>query len=344
MPASSPAEIRLSANERAQCDADIREGSKSFYAASLLLPGRTRLAARALYAFCRSSDDLVDEHNEDGMATARLAHRLDAIYAGRPRDLVSDRAFAEVAHSHSIPRIIPDALIEGFVWDEKVRLYETPDELLDYCARVASTVGVMMAAIMGCDDRPALARAADLGLAMQLTNIARDVGEDAARGRIYLPLEWLGEEGVDPDAFLAKPDASAGIRAVTKRLLQLAETFYQRALSGVASLPIGCRPAIRSAAFIYRDIGNEIARNGYDSISRRAHTSKLRKIELIARASATPLALVPARSDPPHPSVAFLVDAMATRERPEIRTFDQKADRMIELLGKSKLHQARRAT
>lgn len=344
MPAKSPSEIRLSADERAQCDADIRAGSKSFYAASLLLPGETRLAARALYAFCRSSDDLVDEQNQDGQATVRLAERLDAIYAGRPFDLVSDRAFAEVVQSHGIPRVIPDALIEGFVWDERTRFYDTPDELLDYNARVASTVGVMMAAIMGCRDRHALARAADLGLAMQLTNIARDVGEDAARGRIYLPLDWLREEGIEPDAFLARPEASPGIRAVTKRLLDLSDEFYSCALSGVAALPIKCRPAIRSAAFIYRAIGNEIKKNSYDSISHRAHTSRRRKIELIARATAAPLALVPARSDSPHPSVAFLVDAMATREKPEIRTIDQKADRMIELLGKSKLHQTQRAT
>lgn len=335
MQAISPDSVRFDRHDQRACDAEIKAGSKSFYAASLLLPKDTRLAARALYAFCRSSDDLVDEGNEDATATARLLARLDRIYAGQPDELLCDRAFATVVNRFNIPRQLPEALIEGFVWDEAARDYHTIEDLLDYAARVASTVGVMMARIMGCKDRDALARAADLGLAMQLTNIARDVGEDARRGRIYLPADWLAEAGVDAAALLANPRHTPQLASVVERLLLTADTFYHRALSGVASLPMGCRPAIRSAALIYRAIGKEIRRNQFNSIDHRAHTTKLRKLELIALATATPFPLVPTSAAPPHRSVAFLVDAAALLSRPEIKSVDQIAGRMIELMAKA---------
>lgn len=327
--------IRFDRNDQKLCDAEIKAGSKSFYAASLLLPKSTRVAARALYAFCRSSDDLVDEGNLDGTATTRLLARLDRIYQGTPDDTLCDRAFASVVTRYQLPRELPEALIEGFVWDETSRDYQTIDALLDYAARVASTVGVMMARIMGCTDRDALARAADLGLAMQLTNIARDVGEDARRNRIYLPADWLAEAGVDATALLTNPTHTPQLAIVVQRLLETADVFYRRALSGVSSLPLGCRPAIRSAALIYRDIGKEIRLNGYNSIDRRAHTSKFRKMELIALASATPFPLIPTSSAEPHPSVTFLVDAAALRLKPEIKSVDQMAGRMLELMAKA---------
>lgn len=327
--------IRFSRDDQKRCDAEIKAGSKSFYAASLLLPKGTRVAARALYAFCRSSDDLVDEGNFDGTATTRLLARLDRIYAGQPDDLLCDRAFASVVKRYDLPRKLPEALIEGFVWDETSRDYHTIDELLDYAARVASTVGVMMARIMGCKDRDALARAADLGLAMQLTNIARDVGEDARRNRIYLPLDWLAEAGVDSEALLTNPTHTPELASVIERLLQTADVFYHRALSGVSSLPMSCRPAIRSAALIYKDIGKEIRINRFNSIDQRAHTSKFRKIELIALASATPFPLIPTSSALPHQSVAFLVDAAALILKPEIKSLDQIGGRMLELMAKA---------
>lgn len=335
MPAKSDAEFTLSREEIAACDEAIRLGSKSFHAASLLLPRETRRAARALYSFCRSSDDLVDDGNAKGYATAMLAERLDAIYARSPHPAVSDRAFASVVYAHHIPRIIPDALIEGFVWDEQNRTYETLDDLLAYAARVASTVGVMMARIMGCTDAQSLARAADLGLAMQLTNIARDVGEDAARGRVYLPTQWLADEGLAPQDLIANPRPSTQTANVIARLLKEADRFYRLALSGVASLPLGCRPAIRSAALIYREIGREIIKNNYDSLTRRASTTTRKKLELIAIATALPFPLVGTDPEAAHPSVAFLVDAAAQRPTPEIKSFDQAAGRMLELMARA---------
>lgn len=297
----------LSDEDRALCDAAIFSGSKSFDAASRLLPRDVRTASRALYAFCRASDDLVDEGQMGRASIVQLRNRLNAIYDGAPLAQPCDRAFASVVNAYGIPKAIPDALIEGFDWDEDGRDYHTLDDLLGYAARVASTVGVMMAIIMGCSDAHGFARAADLGLAMQLTNIARDVGEDAERGRIYLPLDWLREAGVAPDDLIAGRADTEAVAGVTAKLLAAADGYYLKGLTGLGALPIACRPAIKSAGFIYRDIGREITANGY-SMTHRAHTSTVRKLTLIARAAATPLNLRVDGSAPDR-STAFLVDA-----------------------------------
>ena len=321
------------------CVESIRAGSKSFHAASLLLPSRVRLPARALYAFCRASDDLVDDGPAElsGKRTnaARLRARLSAVYSGNPGEAVEDQVFAKVVEAFQIPRSVPDALVEGFEWDEAGRTYETIDELCAYAARVASTVGIMMTLIMRGRDRAVLARAADLGFAMQLTNIARDVGEDARRGRLYLPRQWMREAGLDPDLWLANPTHNKQLGLVVARLLDYAATFYDRALTGVGGLPMDCRPAIRSAAYIYSDIGREVAKAGFNSVDTRAHTSKNRKIELIAMAAMTPFQFSPVLTQATHPSGQFLVDASAAREPLAIRGLDAKAGRLIELMALS---------
>jgi len=306
MPLHSRAKL-LSDEDRALCDEAIFSGSKSFDAASRLLPRDVRTASRALYAFCRASDDLVDEGRMGRASIVQLRNRLNAIYDGASLSLPCDRAFASVVDAYGIPKAIPDALIEGFEWDEDGRGYHTLDDLLGYAARVASTVGVMMAIIMGCSDERGFARAADLGLAMQLTNIARDIGEDAERGRIYLPLDWLQENDISPDDLIAGRADTNAVAGVTARLLATADRYYLKGLSGLGALPINCRPAIKSAAFIYRDIGREITANGY-SLTHRAHTSTVRKLSLIARAASTPIHL---RVDPSAPdrSTTFLVNA-----------------------------------
>ena len=333
MPARSPEPFVLDAELRRDCDAAIRHGSKSFMAASMLLPARSRFAARALYAFCRSSDDLIDDDVGGGFATVRLRHRLDRIYAGRPANTPGDRAFAAAVRHFGIPRYVPDAMVEGFEWDEQNRRYASIDDLCDYAARVAGTVGLMMCIIMETRQRSVLSRAGDLGLAMQLTNIARDVGEDARRGRVYLPLDWLAEAGIDPDAMLADPKPVAQLRRTTARLLETADVFYARAMTGVAGLPPGCRLAIRSAALIYREIGREIGRNGYDSVDYRGHTSGRRKLELVAAAAVKTLSMKAVSADPPHPSMAALVDATAAAGEVTPAGLGEKAGRMIELMA-----------
>jgi phytoene synthase len=155
------------------------------------LPASVRDPALALYAFCRVADDEVDENDKKLGAVQSLRDRLELIYAGRPRNAPSDRAFAAVVEEFEMPRLLPEALLEGLAWDAEGRRYRTLSELFDYCARVASAVGAMMAVLMRVRDADALARACDLGLAMQLTNIARDVGEDARARRLFLPLDWM---------------------------------------------------------------------------------------------------------------------------------------------------------
>ncbi len=261
----------------AHCRTSIRHGSLSFYAASRLLPASVRDPALALYAFCRLADDAVDLHEEKTAAVFRLRDRLDAIYAGRPKDAPEDRAFAAVIEEFEMPFALPEALLEGLAWDATGRRYDTLSGVFDYSARVAAAVGAMMCVLMRVRDADALARACDLGVAMQLTNIARDVGEDARARRLYLPLDWFAEAGIDPDAFLADPLPDDRVRAMTRRLLFEARKLYDRSEAGIAELPLTARPGIYAARHVYAGIGGAIERNGFDSVSWRGRTNKAQK-------------------------------------------------------------------
>ncbi len=291
----------------------MRGGSKSFFAASLLLPARVRGPATALYAFCRLADDAIDLGTDPAAAMADLRQRLDAIYDGRPRSIDADIALAGVVHRYAIPRALPDALLEGFLWDTQQRRCETLADVEAYAARVAATVGAMMSLVMGARKATALARACDLGVAMQLTNIARDVGEDARAGRLYLPRQWLREAGLDADAWLRNPVFCPAIATVVERLLQAADWLYARSEHGIAELPRDCRPAIRAARLVYAEIGEQLRREGLDSIGHRVVVSKQRKLALMARAAGAAVLSTgaPDAGLPVLPAVQFLVDAAA---------------------------------
>jgi phytoene synthase len=322
----------------------MRGGSKTFFAASLLLPTRVRSPACALYAFCRLADDEIDLGGDAVEAVRGLHLRLDALYAGRPLDIDADRALASVVHRHAVPRALLDALLEGFLWDANGRGYETLEEVHDYAARVAGTVGAMMALVMGVRDEAALSRACDLGVAMQLTNIARDVGEDARNGRLYLPRQWLRDAGIDPQAWLAAPNFDPAIAAIVQRLLDAADALYRRAEHGIAGLPRDCRPAIHAARLVYAEIGREIERNGLDCISRRAVVSGRRKLALIARAAMAALvAPVGAKGNlPVLPAAQFLVAAAAiSPDRPgtAARSFDERVGWVIQLCERQSAQQ-----
>ncbi|MFN4024806.1 MAG: phytoene/squalene synthase family protein [Hyphomonas sp.] len=262
----------------------IREGSKSFHAASLILPKDVRLAARSIYAFCRMADDRIDECRDPATGLRRLSERLAAVYAGYPEDSPVDRAFCWVVNAYAIPRAVPEGLLEGFAWDIEGRQYQTFEDLKSYATRVAGTVGVMMALVMGERRQAALSRAIDLGIAMQLTNIARDIGEDAAAGRCYIPEEWLRDARLDLSVLKEAESADGRIGELTRRMLSAAEPFYASGREGIGFLRRDCRGAIRAAADIYRDIGRCIAANGYDSIRFRAVVPKHRKVFLAANA------------------------------------------------------------
>ena len=320
----------------AACEELMRGGSKSFFAASSLLPQRVRMPAIALYAFCRVADDAIDEHADDPLAMQKLQKRLTAIYDGQPEEFVADRAMAMVAHRYGLPRELPEALLEGFAWDAAGRHYDTLEDLHHYCARVAGSVGAMMAMIMGITNPHALARACELGNAMQLTNIARDVGEDARNGRLYLPRSWMRQVGIDPCTWLTNPQFTPALGDVVGRLLLEADRLYQRGSSGIAALPRDCRSAILAASTIYAEIGRVIAERQMNSIDGRAVVGSTRKLTLLCIAKAR--AQLPARCEPeaPLPAIQFLVDACALAGERQIngitpKSFDERCEWVIDL-------------
>jgi 15-cis-phytoene synthase len=270
------------------CTEMMRDGSKSFFAASRVLPARVRAPATALYAFCRVADDAVDSApNPQAQAAALidLQARLSAIYASVPHNHVPDRALSQVVHEYNIPREMLEALLEGFTWDAQSKRYDTLGQLHDYAARVAGTVGAMMTLIMGAKSSSALSRACDLGAAMQLTNIARDVGEDARNNRLYLPQDWLRSEGISPEEFLANPQFSPALGRIIERLLCEADRLYWKAEDGISELPRDCRMAIQSARLVYAEIGEQVRRQGMNSVDSRAVVSTSRKLTLMAMAA-----------------------------------------------------------
>ena len=301
------AALVLRREDRLACRAWIQRHSKSFFLSSLLLPERVRQASWALYAFCRRADDAVDDETSRSEALRKvdaLRRRLDAAYGNATPDHPVDRAFTVVARRYAIPRALPEALLAGMEMDARGAGYATDDELLVYCFRVAATVGLMMTRVMGASDDVAYLRAADLGVAMQLTNIARDVGEDERRGRVYLPAGLLAR-------------VSGDRRAATRAILERADGHYQAADRGVPLLPRDCRFAIASARRIYAAIGGAIARNGYDSVSQRAYVSLPRKLALVA-------ASLPAR---------FAGDADAARRAAEPGPADEALRALVRAVG-----------
>ena len=318
------------------CRNVIRTGSLSFHAASKLLPTSVRDPALALYAFCRLADDEVDEGFEKGKAVIELQERLDLAYAGTPRNGPEDRAFAAIVEQFDMPRALPEALLEGLAWDAVERRYHTLSDVRMYSSRVASAVGAMMCVLMRVRDGDALARACDLGVAMQLTNIARDVGEDARAGRIYLPLDWLADEGMNVDDFFAAPEATPEVRRMVKRLLSEARRLYIRSEAGIGALPVGARTGIFAARYIYDGIGGALRRNNHDSINFRARTTKAQKIKLIGKAGLRAAATIALPRSPiifakPLAEVAFLVDATAHKSTAPVTRMDGLMDVMAEL-------------
>jgi len=303
---------RATPADMATCRQMIRTGSRSFFVASLLLPDAVRGGAYALYAFCRLSDDTIDVDHGGEAGIARLAARLDAIYAGEPADAAVDRALFDAVDQYALPRAPFDALLEGMAWDASGREYETIEEVYDYAARVAGAVGAMMATLMRTRSPEMVARACDLGVAMQLTNIARDVGEDARNGRLYLPRAWMREAGLDPVSWLARPEFNPQVAGVVERVLELALQLYQRADLGIAGLPRAYRPAIRAARLLYADIGARVAMRGHDSVSSRAIVPTSRKLQLLMKALTRSWRAPPGAelATPALPQTQFLVDAV----------------------------------
>ena len=305
--------------DMAQCEAAIRHGSRSFHAASKLLPRRVRDPALALYAFCRLADDAVDLREAKQEAVQGLQDRLERAYAGRPRNAPADRAFAAVIEEFDMPRVLPEALLEGLAWDADGRRHADLSSLRAYSARVAAAVGAMMCVLMRERRADVLARACDLGVAMQLTNIARDVAEDARAGRLYLPTDWMTEAGLDPEAFLADPAPSPALCRLVARLLRGADDLYHRAEAGIGMLALDCRPGIYAAQLIYAGIGGAVRRGRCDPFTGRARTTGGQKLGWIGLAglSAGASAVMPRSAmlhARPLPETRFLVEAAAVEQ------------------------------
>lgn len=315
----STASSLASVADTATCRATLRGGSRTFFAASLALPKSVRQPATALYAFCRMADDAIDLGADRSAALGQLHFRLDRIYAGAPSDDAADRAFADCVARFAIPKQFPLALLEGFEWDARGRRYHSLSELKAYGVRVAGTVGTMMALVMNVREPRLLARACDLGVAMQLTNIARDVGEDARNGRLYLPLAWMHEAGIDADEWLANPRFTGELATVIERLLAEADVLYARSDAGLAGLPAACRPGMHAARLLYAEIGREVARRDFDSVSQRAVVNWQRKARILADAVvAAQRGHTAEAADDMLPEGAFLLRALpAARVAPE---------------------------
>lgn len=311
VPDRAPPGGRTAAADVAHCRDMLRRGSRSFFLASYLLPARVSGAAASLYAFCRLADDAIDVRDRAPDALPRLEERLERAYSGRPLEDPVDRAFAVTVAREGIPPALPRALLEGMGWDARERTYETLSDVFAYSARVAASVGAMMSVVMDRRAPRTVARACDLGVAMQLSNIARDVGEDARLGRLYLPREWLRQAGIDPDAWLCAPRFTPALGEVVRRLLREADLLYRRAAAGIGELPASCRPGIHAARLIYAEIGREVERRGGDSVSSRAVVGTGRKLALLPAAVGASLRGAPPCSEPPLDETRFLVEAVA---------------------------------
>ena len=269
----------------------IRNGSQSFAAAARLFDVETRNDCVMLYAWCRHCDDVIDGqalgHDaradyRDGQSgrLERLRQETHAAARGTPPDLPVYKALAAVVARKRVPVRHLDELLDGFAMDVAERHYRTFDEVCDYAYHVAGVVGVMMGIIMGVRDAETLDRAADLGLAFQLTNIARDVIDDARAGRTYLPAEWLAAEGItdiDPD----DRSQRAILHRVAVRLVDAAEPYYASAMSGMARLPWRSAWAIAAARRVYRAIGERLRKAGPSAWDTRISTSSAEKLWLL---------------------------------------------------------------
>ena len=276
--------------------------AKTFRLAARLFPDDAARTVAGVYAYCRFTDDLVDEP-ADGAGTDRVRARLaawrtltEAAWDGEKTGIpLLDGVIADAARS-GVSRRYPMALLDGVAMDLDRTRYETWQDLETYTFGVAGAVGGWLTQAFGIHDAALLDRAHDLGHAMQLTNIARDVGEDLARGRIYLPVDVLHDHGLRAENLSDIAASSAPLpepyTQVVEALLARADAYYGRAWPGIGALPSWYRRPVAAATAAYHGIHDEIRRNDFDNLRRRAHTSTLRKILLAAggvtRAGRTP--------------------------------------------------------
>lgn len=282
------------------CESVTKLHAKSFYFAAKFLPKIKQRAVYPIYAFCRHVDDEIDEIGEGNEAEAiraveRWKQNLDFVYQEEEKrkrgeeekiNKISPSVFSsknvfiawkDLLQNYEIPQNLPLELIQGVLMDTTIKRYETFDELYVYCYRVASTVGLMSSEILGYSDKIALEYAEAMGIGMQLTNILRDVKEDAARGRIYLPQEDLRRFNISEEQIFANK-FDENFAEMMKFQVERAREFYEKGEKGIALLEKDSRFTVLLASRIYAKILDEIEKQHYNVFIRRAHTTKRQKI------------------------------------------------------------------
>ena len=262
----------------------IQQGSRSFHAASQLFDGATRERAWLLYSWCRHCDDMCDgqelghARGSGGGAAEDVAALTERTLAGEPVDLFPYQALAAVLDECAIPRRFVTDHLHGFALDAAGWRPRDEKDLITYCYHVAGVVGCMMAVVMGVDpdDEETLAGASALGIAFQLSNIARDMCEDEEAGRCYIPQTWLREYGLHPAAPLAQEKDKLAF--ISARLLDLAERHEEKAREAIPALPFRARWAVLAAARIYGEIGRRVTALGPDAWDRRIVVRRRRKL------------------------------------------------------------------
>jgi phytoene synthase len=266
-------------NPHEYCQNKAAQSGSSFYYSFLFLPEERRRAITALYAFCREVDDVVDETTDAGVACAKLVwwrQEVASIYEGRAQHPVA-RALAAFVTPFGLEQARLQEVIDGMAMDLEYNAYPDFDALQVYCHRVAGVVGILSARIFGFEDPRTLDYAADLGLALQLTNIIRDVGEDARRNRIYLPLHELAEYGVTAQDIEQRRETES-FRKLMDFQIARADSYYDRALAKLPAIDRKAqRPGLVMAA-IYRTLLQEIRNDGSHVLTRKTALTPVRKL------------------------------------------------------------------
>lgn len=266
----------------------IQNGSKSFRAASRLFDPLTRERSWLLYCWCRHCDDVCDGQKFGFAAPGprgsveQLRARTAAALGGAQTGELPFDALAQLLRECPIPHRLIDDHLAGFALDEKGWSPTSEQDLIDYCYHVAGAVGCMMAVIMGVapQDSETLAEAADLGIAFQLSNIARDIGDDLRDGRCYLPADWLAEAVVDRETLLAQGNRQA-LCGMVEKLIGAMEVHEARARRGVPKLPFRSRLAVLTALRIYGRIGRRVRAEGWRAWDHRVTVGKSEKLALL---------------------------------------------------------------
>ena len=248
----------------------LEKHGKSFYWASFFLPNKSKDAASELYSICRYFDDLADEAPTD--QSEKLKSEFEQIHNNVRHPI--NKFFK----NNNIPIQILGDLIKGLIQDQKLVRLQSERDLIKYSYQVAGTVGLMMQPLILVENKNANKHAVDLGIAMQLTNIARDIYEDAIMNRVYLPKDWLREISIEQLKSDSINKIQPQMKYILKRLIDLSDIYYQNGFSGMKYIPIKTRLAIFFAAKIYRSIGMKIKSNNYQYSNKRVYLNKLDKL------------------------------------------------------------------